>query len=138
MQIKRYDHLPEEASWIRQTVFCQEQGFDDEFDDIDAIAVHLVLFDADKPVATCRIFPDEERGTYILGRLAVSKEYRGKDLGLAIVQDAEKAAKEKGVGEMILHAQCQARGFYEKAGYQAYGEIEDIQGCPHTWMRKYL
>lgn len=138
MQIKKYDYLPEEASRIRQKVFCQEQGFDDEFDDMDAIATHIVLFDADKPVATCRIFPGEESGTYILGRLAVSKEYRGKDLGLAIVQDAEKAAKEKGAGEMILHAQCQARGFYEKAGYQAYGEIEDIQGCPHTWMRKYL
>lgn len=138
MQIKRYNHLPEEASRIRQKVFCQEQGFDDEFDDIDAIATHVVLFDADKPVATCRIFPGEVSGTYILGRLAVSKEYRGRDLGLAIVQDAEKAAKEKGAGEMMLHAQCQAKGFYEKAGYQTYGEIEDEQGCPHIWMRKNL
>ena len=68
----------------------------------------------------------------------MSKEYRGKDLGLAIVQDAEKAAKEKSAGEMTLHAQCQAKGFYEKAGYQTYGEIEDEQGCPHIWMRKYL
>ena len=57
MQIKKYDYLPEEASRIRQKVFCQEQGFDDEFDDMDAIATHIVLFDADKPVATCRIFP---------------------------------------------------------------------------------
>ena len=60
------------------------------------------------------------------------------DLNYHSIESLLKAAKEKGAEEMMLHAQCQAKGFYEKAGYRAYGEIEDDQGCPHIWMRKYL
>ncbi len=37
---------------------------------------------------------------------------------------------------MKLHAQCRVKNFYEKSGYQAYGEIDEDEGCPHIWMRK--
>ncbi|GAA4144638.1 hypothetical protein GCM10022416_35620 [Actinomadura keratinilytica] len=39
---------------------------------------------------------------------------------------------------MELHAQTAVRAFYERLGYEAYGE-EDIEaGIPHIWMRKAL
>ena len=28
--------------------------------------------------------------------------------------------------------------FYEKLGFQAYGEIEYEEHCPHTWMKKII
>ena len=34
-----------DARAIRQSVFVEEQGFEYEFDDIDEIALHLVLYD---------------------------------------------------------------------------------------------
>ena len=43
MKIKVYDYLPQEAINIRTTVFSEEQGFKNEFDDIDKIATHIVL-----------------------------------------------------------------------------------------------
>ena len=80
MEIKVYDKLPEEAREIRETVFLVEQGFEVEYDDKDEISVHLVMYkDNNTPVATCRVFKSEKGGVYILGRLAVLKEYRDKN-----------------------------------------------------------
>ena len=42
MEIRVYDELPEEASRIRREVFVEEQGFMEEFDEIDGWANHLV------------------------------------------------------------------------------------------------
>ena len=76
MMIQFYEKLPEEAHFIRQTVFVEEQGFREEFDTIDNTAVHAVVFADGSPIATGRIFPAEENGAYYLGRLAVLKDFR--------------------------------------------------------------
>ena len=39
-------------------------------------------------------------------------------------------------GNVCLHAQLQAKPFYEKLGFKAYGEIDYDEDCPHTWMKK--
>ena len=59
MTIKCFDKLPDEAVKIRTLVFVEEQGFKDEFDSIDEIATHIVMFDGDNPVAVGRFFPSE-------------------------------------------------------------------------------
>lgn len=132
-------NLPEAAKIIRHVVFEEEQGFIDEFDETDAIATHLVMFDEDEsPIATCRVFWDAEKNTYMLGRLAVMKEYRNKHVGSLIMQEAENHVCKTGGKSIILHAQCQASGFYQKQGYSQFGDVDDEQGCPHMWMKKYL
>ena len=62
MTAKIYDSLPKEAEAIRRAVFMDEQGFKDEFDDIDGTAWHIVIFDGSVPAATCRVFFDEKLG----------------------------------------------------------------------------
>lgn len=54
MEHKTYSTLPPEAILIRREVFMEEQGFQNEFDDIDSMATHLVLFDGDTPAAVWR------------------------------------------------------------------------------------
>ncbi|MDE6055580.1 MAG: GNAT family N-acetyltransferase, partial [Lachnospiraceae bacterium] len=98
-----------------------------------------VLFNEDElPVATCRVFWNKTMNTYTLGRLAVIKKCRGKNIGSAIVREAEKCVQEKGGKSIVLHSQCQAAGFYKKLGYEEFGDIENEEGCPHIWMRKSL
>jgi len=139
MKVKVFLSLPECAKKIRKEVFIKEQGFTTEFDDIDKNAVHLVLFEEnDKPVATCRIFKDCEQDVYVLGRLAVIKEYRGKKLGSSLINEAERYVKEKGGKCIILHAQKRASDFYKKAGFNEFGNVEYDEGCPHIRMRKYI
>ena len=97
MTIKCYDKLPDEAVKIRTLVFVEEQGFKDEFDSIDEIATHIVMFDGDNPVAVGRFFPSENEGEYIVGRVAVKKEYRGKNLGAEILKACEVEIKKTAV-----------------------------------------
>lgn len=80
MKIKLYNELPEEAYEIRHKVFVEEQGFQKEFDETDTFSKHLVLYDAKTPIATCRFFPSSHR-KYIIGRIAVIKQYRGQNIG---------------------------------------------------------
>lgn len=137
MKIETYEWFPDCAMQIREAVFVKEQGFRDEFDETDAEAVHIVLFDdAGAPAATCRVFWDDESGSYMLGRLAVEKDHRGKRLGSAVVQEAERYVQKMGKAELLLHAQCTAADFYKKLGYAAFGNVEEEQGCPHIWMKK--
>lgn len=138
MEIKIFKGLPEEAKYIRETVFVKEQGFTDEYDEKDATAIHFVMFDEGRAIATCRIFEKEEKGVYMFGRMAVLKELRGKKLGKKMIEAAQKYVSENGGKMIILHAQLHAKGFYEKNGFSAYGEIEPEQGCPHVWVRKEL
>jgi len=135
MYIRTYNVIPDEARRIRNEVFIKEQGFVYEYDDIDKTATHFVLFaDSDIPVATCRVFTKD--GSYILGRLAVLKEYREKHYGSEILKEAENHVKNIGGECLMLHSQCRITDFYKKLGYIEFGEIEYEEDCPHIWMKK--
>ena len=139
MRIERFTPAPQQAIDVRIEVFVQEQGFRDEFDDIDEIAIHFVAFnEAERPIGTCRVFASDEAEIYLLGRLAIVKDYRSKGLGSQMVEAAENYIRSIGGKEMRLHAQCRVSKFYEKVGYTSYGEIEEEEGCPHIWMKKIL
>lgn len=131
-----YSSIPDCAKEIRQKVFINEQGFQNEFDDIDDTAIHIVLFDDKIPIATCRIFYDTAMNSYILGRLAVIKEYRGKNIGSLVMNQAEQYIQKQGGKRISLHAQCKAAAFYKKLGFTEFGSIENDEACPHIWMQK--
>lgn len=139
MRIEVFHSLPQQAKEIRQKVFMEEQGFQNEFDEIDLTAEHFVLFDdSDNPIGTCRVFKDNKKKCFILGRLAVVKEKRGANVGSLLVEKAEEYVKEIGGDQIQLHAQCRITAFYSKLGYSSFGEIEDDEGCSHIWMKKML
>ena len=138
-RFKIYHALPEDAAFIRKTVFVDEQGFTDEFDDIDAAAKHIVLYSDEKqPIATCRFFEDRKHNAYIVGRIAVLKEFRKSRCGTALLQEAERQVRSIGVKKLMLAAQVQAKGFYERLGYSIVGEEFLEEHCPHIWMHKNL
>lgn len=136
---KFYSDLPEEAKLIRTEVFVEEQGFREEFDDNDKKCLHIVLFDGDTPIATGRIFTENNvRNAYIAGRIAVRKSHRGKNIGAEVMKLLESKAKEQGAEVLAVSAQCRAQGFYEKMGYIASGDIYLDEYCEHIHMEKRL
>lgn len=159
MKVAIYKTLTDPAREIRKNVFIDEQGFEEEYDEIDEVAVHFVLFE-DEPssierssieqsaieqsaieqsaIATCRVFWNEEMNAYTLGRLAVIAKSRGKNIGSILVHEVEKYVRLRGGTEIVLHAQCRASEFYRKLGFAEFGEVQDEEGCPHIWMRKPL
>ncbi|MDD3367675.1 MAG: GNAT family N-acetyltransferase [Lachnospiraceae bacterium] len=138
MEIKMYDELPEAAKAIRTSVFMEEQGFKNEFDATDHNATHIVIWENDKPVATCRFFYSDAKSCFAIGRLAVLKEYRGKHYGAILIDNAEREIRNQGGLHVGLSAQCKASDFYKKQGYQIHGEPHPVEGCPHVWMCKDL
>ena len=132
-EVKVYDQLPEEAIMIRTKVFMEEQGFKNEFDPIDENAFHLVLFENDRPIGTCRFFAEEDH--YAIGRLAVLKSGRGKGFAKQLVSEAQKEIKKLGGTKILIHAQKRLEKMYERLGFRSCG-IEDLdEGVPHVWMQ---
>ena len=138
MIIKDYNYLPEEAKKIRSEVFVKEQGFYDEYDEFDDIAKHMVMYSNEEPISTCRIYYNYEKESYIIGRVAVLKEWRGKNIGRRILNAAEEYIRENGGKSVMLSGQVRVAGFYEKLGYIKQGETYLDEGCPHIWMKKNL
>lgn len=135
MDFKEYGALPREAAEIRREVFVEEQGFQEEFDQTDQRAAHLVLFISGQAAATCR-YIEKEEGTFLVGRIAVRKPFRKRGLGAELLKEAEQRIAAKGGKRLLVHAQTQARGFYEKQGFFPFGEEDEEEGCPHVWMKK--
>lgn len=130
--------LPQCAKDIRQQVFIKEQGFINEFDDIDKCAWHLVVYDEETPLACCRFFRGDTPNEFIIGRLAVLKEHRGKQLGALMMQEAEKYIKSIGGEKLSLSAQLRVKEFYEKQGFTASGDTYFDEYCEHIHMEKAL
>ncbi|MEG1448979.1 MAG: GNAT family N-acetyltransferase [Oscillospiraceae bacterium] len=122
---------------VRKKVFIEEQGFENEFDEIDNIALHLCLRNEDETVATARIFKCDG-GVFHAGRICVLKKYRKNHLGALIMSEICKKVSSLGGNEVYLSAQVKAKPFYEKQGFVAKGEIYMDENCPHIDMYKSL
>lgn len=124
-----------DAFEIRKQVFHIEQGVDPalEFDQWDKKAVHVVVYNGSKAVATGRVLKMEE--TYKIGRIAVLKEERGKQYGDFLVRMLIDRAFQAGAAEVTVGAQLHAVGFYEKIGFHSYGNEYEEAGIRHIPMK---
>ena len=138
MTKKEFHYLSEDARVIRSEVFVKEQGFVDEFDEIDDIATHIVMYDRERPISTSRIYFHIEKQAFVIGRIAVIKEYRGKNIGASMLRVSDENIRQKGGKIVMLSAQVRVSEFYEKQGYQKQGVVYLDEGCPHIWMEKNL
>ena len=130
--VKIYNFLCTEAKTIREKVFMEE------FDEYDEMVPHAVLFMEGCAVATGRLLPGERSGDFIIGRVAVLPEFRGRNLGAQIMLALEQEARRVGGKRISLSAQCRASGFYQTLGYREIGEAYLDEFCPHILMEKSL
>jgi predicted GNAT family N-acyltransferase len=123
---------------LREEVFCGEKGVSlaGERDGHDEEALHLVVVDNGVVVATCRLLV--EGTTVKLGRMAVSRTRRGLGLARALITEAETRARALGAERMVLAAQLNAQALYDRAGYDAYGDVFLDAGIEHVMMGKTL
>lgn len=135
---KKLNYLSAVAKKIREEVFVYEQGFHNEFDEIDNSATHLIFYKKNTPVAVCRYYKDKGENTYIIGRIAVLKAYRGNHFGQRILEVIEKNILSEGGQKISLLAQVRVQSFYEKSGYVTKGERYMDEHCPHICMEKIL
>lgn len=129
----RWPEYAAELLAIRRAVFVDEQGVPEalEVDGRDDGAWHLLARDgAGLPVGCARVLPDAH-----IGRLAVLRSARGHGVGRDLLLAAVQLARRLGMGDLYLHAQTRARGFYEAAGFIAEGDEFPEAGIAHVLMR---
>lgn len=102
----------------------------------DHEALHLVVIEEGRVVATCRLLV--EGTTARLGRMAVARHRRGLGLGAVLLDEADRALAPTGVRLIRLHAQTHARGVYDQSGYEVQGDAFVEEGIEHVTMEKRL
>ena len=120
---------------LRRAVFIDEQGISeaDEFDDLDAHALHLLACAQGVPVGTARLLFTGDLGK--IGRVCVLRDWRGHGLGAALIlAGLDQFRARPGLRRARLSAQTAALGFYEKLGFVAHGPVYDDAGIPHRDM----
>jgi predicted GNAT family N-acyltransferase len=128
----------EDAYQVRREVFILEQKVPEEekIDEADLRSHHVVVYAADSPVATGRLFNDGKN--WLIGRISVLKEFRGKHAGKLVVEKLLEKAAESGAKEVHVYAQTHAIDFYRKSGFVDYGDTFQEAGIKHLSMMKVL
>lgn len=132
--------LPEELYEIlkvREEVFHMEQHITEpDLDGVDRNAyLVMLLTKRDTINGCCRLFPDSEKHSrWMIGRLAVRKEYRGHGYGRQLMMFAIMEASIRGAKEVAVHAQVQVLKFYEMLGFRTEGEMFMEAGIQHVPM----
>ncbi|MGN0523484.1 MAG: GNAT family N-acetyltransferase [Eubacterium sp.] len=140
MKIEFIDYMSADFSQvmaIRNAVFENEQGAipEQELDEYDSSAqtVYALAFENGKAIATGRIakIPDG----FKIGRIAVTKQCRGKGVGKDLVTALCDKAIQMGAKEIYVDSQLHAVGFYEGLGFKLISNNEIIdRGIKHLPM----
>ena len=127
-----WEALGAEASEIRRVVFIEEQRvpLEEEWDGRDPACRHFLALLEGRPVGTARLLPDAH-----IGRVAVLAEARGLGIGVALMHAAIEAARRQGHHAVELAAQTHALAFYERLGFEAFGDVFMDAGITHRNMR---
>lgn len=133
--IKPWQEAAQEAYFIREKVFIQEQGVPEnmELDEHDPLAKHALAYQDGFCVGTGRLVRLGNHHAQI-GRMAVLSAYRNQHIGAAILSSLITVAKAEGVSTLVLHSQISAAPFYAKFGFVAEGPIYDEAGIAHRNM----
>jgi predicted GNAT family N-acyltransferase len=116
---------------IRETVFIAEQSVPPEleWDSDDAEAVHFLALESGYPIGTARLLRDGH-----IGRVSVLRDWRGMNVGGALMKAVIDEAERRGLHEQRLTAQVHATAFYERLGFEVISDEFLEAGLPHVDM----
>jgi predicted GNAT family N-acyltransferase len=108
---------------IRTEVFVHEQKClpSEEFDELDAQAIHFLLIENERPVSTGRI-RKTDKGIKI-ERIATLKESRGQGYASQMIRHLMYEAQQRYPDQtyFYLHAQVDVMPLYRQLGFEPFG-----------------
>lgn len=134
-QVTTQDQL-EDAYKVRRKVFVDEQQVseEEEIDQFEDDATHIVLYDNNEPIGAARVRVLDGIGK--LERICVLQSSRKKGAGKILVTKLEEIAESQGVNKLKLNAQTHAIPFYQRLGYEVVSDTFLDAGIPHVTMIK--
>ena len=127
----------EKSYAIRTKVFCEEQKISKEieFDNLDHICDHFLIFDDKKAIATARV---RQKGKRVLKieRVAVLLEFRRLKVGSILIKNTIKHYMNLDDNKsIVLHSQIAVADFYKSLNFISYGNKFFEDGIPHIAMK---
>ncbi len=116
---------------IRQQVFINEQGVPAnlEWDGLDDTAEHFIAYINSEAVGCARLIEHKK-----IGRMAVLKPFRNRDIGRKILDHIKRFASQKRYTLLQLSAQCHAYAFYRQCGFSACSQPYSDANIAHIDM----
>ena len=118
-------------------MFCEEQNIskDIEFDNLDHLCEHFLIFKNQIPVATARV-RKKENYIYKVERVAVLISQRRCKVGSFLIKKIiSQYCKDNKVNSIILHSQVSVENFYKNLNFNSYGNQFTEDGILHIAMR---
>ena len=122
---------------IRKKVFCEEQNIsiDIEFDNLDHLCEHFLIYKENKAIATARVRKKSDL-IFKIERVAVLLEYRKLKVGTLLINEIiEYYHKINKKNSIILHSQVAVEDFYKSLSFTSYGDRFLEDGILHIAMR---
>lgn len=116
---------------LRDLVFVVGQGItaEPEVDGRDPQCHHAALWEGTRPVATARLFMEED--PVVVGRVAVHPERQRGGIGTRLMEAVQEAL---GARRATLHAQAHLEDWYARLGWVREGEVFVEAEIPHVHM----
>ena len=122
---------------IRKKVFCEEQRISEEieFDNLDHLCDHFLIYKKDKAIGTARVRKKEDH-LFKIERVAVLVEYRKLKVGSLLINEIINyyLKKNKKIS-IMLHSQVAVEDFYKSLNFTPYGDRFLEDGIWHIAMR---
>ena len=122
---------------IRKRVFCEEQSISEkiEFDNLDHLCEHFLIYKKDEAIATARVRKKSDQ-LFKIERVAVLVKYRKLKVGsLLINQIINYYIKINKKSSIMLHSQVEVQEFYKSLNFIPYGDRFLEDGILHIAMR---
>ena len=138
VHVARWRDLDAETAYailqLRTTVFVVEQRC--AYQDIDGRdreedARQLWIAAQGRVVSTLRLLREQD-GSHRIGKVATHASFRGRGFGAALVAHALQLTD----GDVVLNAQAQLTGWYERFGFAVSGAEWVDEGIAHVPMRR--
>ncbi len=130
----------DQALDLRNRVLRVPLGLQFNTSDIEAEwdSHHLAVFTQDGTVGGCLVMKSISPSVVKMRQVAVDPQLQGKGIGMQMVRESEKWAKQHGLNKIELHARIEAVPFYLKMNYLKEGDQFEEVGIPHYKMSKSL
>jgi putative N-acetyltransferase (TIGR04045 family) len=89
-------------------------------------------------VGTVRVFPVDNNGHWVGGRLAVKNGFRNTGAGELLVREAMIYVKSRGCTKFTAHIQVENVSFFSRLGWKTIEPVKEYFGKPHQLMEANL
>ena len=111
---------------LEQNIVCQD------LDDVDYNSIHCFFYDGKRVTAYLRAFPAGDDAV-LIGRVLTLEH--GKGTGSELMKKSIKEIQRRfSCNKIVVHAQKQAVGFYEKFGFKIVSDEYLEEGVVHVNM----